>query len=187
MAVPTIETDRLDLRAWTPADRAPFAALNADPEVIRWIGPGLPMRAADSDVLVDRVEEHWAAKGFGLWAVEERATGSFIGFAGLAVPWFLPEVLPAVEVGWRLARSAWGKGYATEAGAAALRYAFERLELAEVIATIFPGNDRSVRVAEKLGLRFTGMRRHPSVGREIAIYRISPGGSAPGAAAPSAR
>ena len=80
-------------------------------------------------------------------------------------------MLPAVEVGWRFARGAWGRGYATEAGAAALEHAFTDLALAEVIATILPGNLRSVRVAEKLGLRFTGLRPHPSAGRDIAIYR----------------
>jgi len=172
--VPTLHTERLVLRAWTTADRAPFAALNADPEVVRWIGDGAPLTQAASDDLVDRIQEHWRARGFGLWAVEERGGGAFVGFAGLAVPWFLPAVLPAVEVGWRLARAAWGRGYATEAGGAALSHALGDLGLAEVIATIFPENLRSVRVAEKLGLRLSGLRRHPAAGREIAIYRTRP-------------
>ena len=171
MSVPTLRTERLVLRAWTPADRIPFAALNADPDVVRWVGDGTPLTRASSDDLVDRIEAHWRARGFGLWAVEERAGGAFVGFAGLAVPWFLPAVLPAVEVGWRLARGAWGRGYATEAGRAALGHAFGDLELAEVIATIFPDNLQSVRVAEKLGMAFTGLRLHPAVRREIAIYR----------------
>ena len=171
MAVPTLHTERLVLRPWTPADRAPFAALSADPEVARWLGSGAPLSRAASDELVDCIEEHWRSRGFGLWAVEERARGAFVGFAGLAVPWFLPTVLPAVEVGWRLARGAWGRGYATEAGVAALRHAFAELELAEVIATILPENTRSVRVAEKLGLRLTGLRPHPEAARDTAIYR----------------
>ncbi len=171
MGVPTLHTERLVLRGWTPADRAPFAALNADPAVVRWIGSGTPMSRAASDELVDGIEEHWRAHGFGLWAVEERSGGAFAGFAGLAVPWFLPAVLPAVEVGWRLARGVWGRGYATEAGSAALRHAFADLELAEVLATILPRNAGSVRVAEKLGLRYTGLRRHPTILRDIAIYR----------------
>ncbi len=173
MDVPTLETERLVLRAWSVADRAPFAALNADPEVVRWIGAGRPLPLADSDALLARIEEHWSAQGFGLWAVEERASGAFVGYAGLAVPWFLPAVLPAVEVGWRLARNAWGRGLATEAGGAALAHAFGTLELAEVISTIMPGNTRSIRVAEKLGLHRTGLRRHPAVGQDIAIYRTS--------------
>jgi len=171
VAVPTLHTRRLVLRPWASSDRAPFAALNADPEVAGWIGSGAPLSRAASDELVDCIEEHWRARGFGLWAVEERAGGAFVGFAGLAVPWFLPAVLPAVEVGWRLARGAWGHGYATEAGATALRHAFADLQLAEVIATILPENARSVRVAEKLGLRLTGLRPHPEAARDIAIYR----------------
>jgi len=171
MSVPTLHTARLTLRAWAPEDRAPFAAMNSDPEVVRWIADGRPLARPDSDALADRIEEHWRARGFGLWAVEERSGASFVGFAGLAVPWFLPAVLPAVEVGWRLARPAWGRGYATEAGAAALRHAFADLVLTEVIATILPDNLRSVRVAERLGLRFTGLRVHPAAGRDIAIYR----------------
>lgn len=104
VTVATLETERLRLRPWTATDREPFAALNADPEVVRWIGDGRALDTASSDQLVDRIEEHWRARGFGLWAVEERSSGAFVGFAGLAVPWFLPAVLPAVEVGWRLAR-----------------------------------------------------------------------------------
>ncbi len=173
MAVPELPTERLLLRAFRPADRAPFAALNADHEVVRWVGPGTPLSRATSDALVDRFEEDWLTRGFGLWAVEERAGGTFVGFAGLAVPWFLPAVLPAVEVGWRLARGAWGRGYATEAGAAVLRHAFGERRLAEVVATIFPENARSVRVAEKLGLRLTGLRRHPVARRDVGIYRAS--------------
>lgn len=172
VTVPILRTERLVLRAWTAADRAPFAALNADPEVVRWIGAGAPLTRAESDELVLRITEHWRARGFGLWAVEERSSSEFVGFAGLAVPWFLPAVLPAVEIGWRLARSAWGHGYATEAAGAALEHAFGELALREVIATIFPDNIRSIRVAEKLGLRFGERRIHPSVQREIEIYRL---------------
>lgn len=171
MPAPTLRTERLVLRGWRPADRLPFATMNADAEVVRWIGDGRPLDRAASDGLVERVEEHWRARGFGLWALEERDGGAFVGFAGLAVPWFLPAVLPAVEVGWRLARGAWGRGYATEAGAAALAHAFGDLGLEEVIATIFPENARSIRVAERLGMARTGLRVHPAARRDIAIYR----------------
>ncbi len=170
MGVPTLSTERLVLRAWRPEDREPFAALNADPGVTRWIGDGEPLPRADSDLLADRIEQHWAAKGFGLWAVQER-DGPFVGFAGLAVPWFLPAVLPAVELGWRLARPAWGKGYATEAGRAAMDHGFAELGLRELLSTILPGNTRSVRVAEKLGMVFGELRPHPSARTDVAIYR----------------
>jgi RimJ/RimL family protein N-acetyltransferase len=175
MTVPVLRTERLILRGWRVDDRAPFAAMNADPEVTRWVGDGAPLDAAASGELVERITEHWRARGFGLWAVEERDGGAFVGFAGLAVPWFLPAVLPAVEVGWRLAPAAWGRGYATEAGAAALVHAFGDLGLAEVIATIFPANTASIRVAEKLGLTAAGTRMHPTVRRPIAIYRRTAG------------
>ena len=171
VGAPTLRTERLVLRAWRPQDAGPFAALNADPEVMRFIGDGVPLGRAASDGLVLLICEHWQARGFGLWAVSLADDGPMIGFAGLAVPWFLPAVLPAVEVGWRFARSAWGLGYATEAGAAALVHAFDELALAEVIATIFPENMRSVAVAEKHGLSLTGTRHHPAAGRQIGIYR----------------
>ncbi|MBA2349392.1 MAG: GNAT family N-acetyltransferase [Solirubrobacterales bacterium] len=173
MTVPVVETERLVLRGWRPEDRAPMARANADAEVTRWIGDGAPLDRAASDAFVDAIVEQWRARGFGLWAVEERAGGAMLGLCGLSVPWFLPSVLPAVEIGWRLERSAWGRGYATEAAAAALAHAFDDLGLTEVIATIFPENIRSVRVAEKLGMVRTGERNHPS-GACVAVYRIRP-------------
>ena len=107
-----IETERLLLRDWQPSDAAPFAALNADPEVTRYLRG--PMSRYASDELVARIRAHWHAHAFGLYAVEIKSSGVFAGFVGLAVPSFLPDVLPAVEVGWRLAREHWGQGYATE-------------------------------------------------------------------------
>src|SRR3954447_12729160 len=93
-------TDRLVLRRWRPEDLAPFAALCADPEVMRWIGTGRTLRRREAATVLAVFERHWEEHGFGLWAVE--ADGELAGFAGLAVPSFLPAILPAVEVGWRL-------------------------------------------------------------------------------------
>ena len=167
-------TERLLLRPWRTADRAPFAAMNADPEVMRYIRDGRTMTRAQSDELVDAIEAHWAAHGFGLWCAAPRDDpGACIGFVGLAVPSFLPAVLPAVEVGWRLARSAWGRGLATEGARAALAHAFEGLELRSVISLIDPDNARSVRVAEKLGMRREASHRHPATGRKLHAYAIS--------------
>jgi RimJ/RimL family protein N-acetyltransferase len=144
-----IETERLLLRAWQPSDDAPFAALNADAEVTRYLRG--PMRRDESDELLARIRGHWQEHGFGLYAVEVKDGGAFAGFVGLAVPSFLPEVLPAVEVGWRLAREHWGKGYATEGATAAMDYAFDVLGWDEVIHCIDPANVNSQAVARRLG------------------------------------
>ena len=124
-----LETARLRLRAWRAEDRAPFAAMNADAEVMRHIGDGRPLDRAASDALLGRLERHWGEHGFGLWAAEVRATGALAGFVGLAIPSFLPSVLPAVEVGWRLGREHWGRGYATEGARAAVDHGLGTLGL----------------------------------------------------------
>jgi RimJ/RimL family protein N-acetyltransferase len=174
--VPT--TERLILRRFRRTDRAPFAELNADPEVMRYIGDGRTLPRAQSDELVDAIEAHWAQHGFGLWCAAPReAPDECIGFVGLAIPSFLPAVLPAVEVGWRLARPAWGRGLATEGAKASLDHAFGALELASVISVIDPDNERSVRVAEKLGMRYQAAHRHPVTGREVHAYAISSQGA----------
>src|SRR5712691_6026333 len=110
------------MRGWRESDREPFAAMNADPRVMEHFA-GV-MTAEASDAYVDRVEAHFAEHGFGLWAVEAPGEVAFAGFVGLAVPRFEAHFMPAVEVGWRLAAEWWGRGYATEAGRAALGYGF---------------------------------------------------------------
>ncbi|MGH9103403.1 MAG: GNAT family N-acetyltransferase, partial [Acidimicrobiales bacterium] len=117
-----LRTHRLLLRRWREADLETFAAMNADPEVMEHFPA--PLDRAASDGLVGRIEAGFVERGFGLWALEVAATGRLIGFTGLSVPRFAAPFMPAVEVGWRLARAAWGRGYATEAGIAALEAAF---------------------------------------------------------------
>ncbi len=167
-------TERLVLRRFRPADRGPFAMLNADPEVVRYLRDGIPMTRAESDALIEAIDAHWAEHGFGLWCAAPREEpGTCLGFVGLAVPSFLPAVLPAVEVGWRLARPAWGRGLATEGARAALDHAFTTLQLKSVISVIDPGNERSVRVAEKLGMRRGATHVHPATSRRLHAYEIS--------------
>ena len=150
MQIPTVETERLRLRVWSDDDREQFAALNADPDVMRYMGRRLDR--AGSDALIDRIVEGWAANGFGLWAVERRSDGRFIGFVGLSRPSFEAPFMPAVEVGWRLARDAWGFGYATEGGRASLRHGFEEIGLEEIVSLTSVINERSRRVMERLAM-----------------------------------
>ncbi len=145
-----LETDRLLLRAWRPEDRAPFAALNADPAVMEHF-PATQSRA-ESDASAARVEAAMAEHGWGLWAAERKDTGAFIGFIGLSIPRWDAPFLPGVEVGWRLAREHWGLGFAPEGGGEALRFAFEDLRLPEVLSFTTVANTKSRRVMEKLGM-----------------------------------
>ncbi len=168
-----IRTERLLLRRWTDADRAPFAALNADPEVMEHFPA--PLDRADSDALADRIEAGFAERGWGLWAVE--APEGFVGFTGLSVPAFEADFLPAVEVGWRLARTAWGRGYATEAATAALRCAFDEVGLEEVVSFTATTNTRSQRVMQRLGMAPAGEFHHPALPeghrlRRHVLYRL---------------
>jgi RimJ/RimL family protein N-acetyltransferase len=146
-----LRTDRLRLRPWRPADHEPFAALNADPSVMEFFPA--PLSRAESDAGAARIAAHFEAEGFGLWAAEEIGGAPFIGFIGLAVPAFSAHFTPCLEIGWRLARSAWGFGYATEGAREVLRFAFETLKLSEVVSMTVPANTRSRRVMENLGMR----------------------------------
>lgn len=143
-------TERLILRRWRDGDRAPFAAMNADPIAMEFFPQTYDRR--ETDAMVDRIEEHLAAHGFGLWAVEARGVAPFIGFVGLSTPTFEAHFTPAVEVGWRLAREYWGRGYATEAAGASVAAGFERYELREIVSFTVPANFRSRRVMERLGM-----------------------------------
>lgn len=146
-----LRTERLVLRAWTDADREPFAAMNADPQVMEFFPARLSRE--ESDRLVDRIGEHVARHGFGLWAVEVAGGAPFIGFIGLSVPTFAAPFMPCVEIGWRLAAPHWGRGYAVEGARAALAYGFDTLGLAEIVSFTSTTNLRSQRVMERLGMR----------------------------------
>ena len=168
-------TERLWLRRWRAADRAPFAALNADPEVMRHFQSTLDERAADA--FVARHAARLEAQGFGLWAVEVVATGHFIGFVGLNEPTFEADFTPCTEIGWRLARTAWGHGYATEAARAALAVAFGPVGLDEVVSFTTVGNTRSRAVMERLGMTHTEDFDHPRIPeghpmRRHVLYRL---------------
>lgn len=171
------ETARLKLRQWRATDRGPFAALNADPRVMECFPA--PLARAASDAMADRCQTLIAERGWGFWAVEERAGGRFIGFVGLNVPSADLPFSPCVEIGWRLARPFWGQGLATEAAAAALHVGFEHLDLAGIVAFTATGNTRSRAVMTRLGMEPSADTfLHPAVPadsplREHCLYRLS--------------
>jgi RimJ/RimL family protein N-acetyltransferase len=145
-----IETGRLILRRWRDADRDPYGAMSADPAVMDWLG-GTRGRA-ESDAQIDRFEAQLEERGHGVLALERKADGAFLGFAALAVTDHPPPVPQGVEVGWRLARHAWGFGYASEAGLALLADGFERLGLDEIVSFTAAANLRSQAVMRRIGL-----------------------------------
>ncbi len=145
-----IETERLRLRQWREADRAPFAAMNADPEVMRYFPATQSREASDRSIDIWRAEI--AERGWSNWAVELKAGGEFIGFVGLTVPWRNLPFTPCVEIGWRLARAHWGRGYATESARAALRTGFERVLLDEIVSFTACVNLPSRAVMERIGM-----------------------------------
>jgi RimJ/RimL family protein N-acetyltransferase len=148
-----VETERLVLREWQERDREPWSALNADPDAMRYIGPGQPWSAQESDDSIGRYTRSWEENGFGLWALEDRALGRCIGTCGTLV---FPDGRNRVEIGWRLEKAAWGKGYATEAALATRDWAFASIDgLDRLIAVLQPDNVASRRVAEKLGMSFS--------------------------------
>jgi RimJ/RimL family protein N-acetyltransferase len=145
-----IGTERLVMRGWRESDLAPWAAMNADPEVRRYLGP--PLTSGQAEAWVLNFQDDLDRRGFGFWAVEVRASGEFIGFTGLGI---LDDEMPVaggVEIAWRLSRPAWGHGYATEAARAALRYGFGAMELPEIVAVTMAENLRSRAVMERIGM-----------------------------------
>jgi len=157
----SLRTARLLMRRWRDADRRPFAAMNADPEVMRYF-PATLDRAA-SDEYIDRMEALFERQGFGLWALEEAATGRLLGFTGLNP---MPPGVPGaggMEVGWRLARHAWHHGYATEAGTAALGVAFGGAGLAEIWSMTSAHNEPSQGVMRRLGMTLYAHCEHPRI------------------------
>ena len=167
LRIPTLETERLRLRPFTKRDIDDYAALHADPEVLRYLsGEGQPCDRGRSWRHMAFVVGHWQLGDAGMWAVEHKESGAFLGVIGFASP----EGWPGFELAWILARHWWGRGYAIEGARAALVYAFTILERDRVINLIHPKNARSIRVAERIGERLQGRIDH--LGREMLCYGI---------------
>jgi len=171
-----LRTERLVLRRWLPADAEPFAALNADPEVTRFVGG--PMTREASDAMIARFEACFAERGYGRWAVEEG--GALVGFVGLGPH---PFVGDAIEVGWRLARHAWGRGIATEAARAVVGKALGEIGLDRVVAVVHPDNAASLGVCRKLGMTLAEERDGLAV-YELTTSRSDPSNSGSDRSAP---
>jgi RimJ/RimL family protein N-acetyltransferase len=165
--MPSVDSERLLLRPLEEGDVRPFMEIHQDPEVMRYILPGAPpggMMVAWRNVAM--MIGHWHLRGYGQWAVVEKATGELIGRVGL----WNPEGWPGVELGWVIRRSSWGHGFATEAARAALQWAWDSVETDHIISIIQPENTRSIRVAEKIGEQFE--RTDILHDRPVHIYGI---------------
>jgi RimJ/RimL family protein N-acetyltransferase len=161
----TLETDRLIMRMFREEDFEAYFRLCSDPEVMRFLG-GKTFDRIEAWRNMASALGHWQLRGYGAWAVEEKASGAFAGRIGF----INPEGWPGFELGWTLAREFWGRGYATEGARRALAYGFEELGRAHVISLINPDNKASIRVAERLGERVEGTTE--LFGTELMIYGI---------------
>ncbi len=172
-----IETQRLILRRWRETDRAPFAAINADPKVMEYFKT--PLTRAESDSFIDRMEDVFEQNGYSFWAVEEKISGKLLGLTGLAPVMFDAPFTPAVEIGWRIASDSWGKGYAPEAARMAFDIGFRYLDLPEIVSFTAVINQKSRSVMEKLGMTqdVAGSFDHPNLPeghmlRPHVLYRM---------------
>lgn len=172
----TLDGPRLRLRPWRAEDRAPLAAINADPAVMRHFPA--PLSRAESDAWLERIEAHFAEHGWGVWAVERKAEPGLVGAVGLAtIPWEA-DFTPGVEIVWRIAGARQRQGYAEEAARLSLASAFGRIGLGEVLAFTVPANAPSWLLMAKLGMRPTGTFEHPRLPddhklRLHLLYRMS--------------
>ncbi|THV32227.1 GNAT family N-acetyltransferase [Glycomyces paridis] len=170
-----IETERLLLRPLAATDAPALAPINADPEVMRHIGNGQPLTPEATEARTAAAAAHWASHGWGVFAVEERDGGAFVGWAALATPTFLPEILPATEVGWRIARDRWGRGYAPEAARAAIGFAFGEIGLDRLVSCVNAANAASIRVTEKLGMTLERETVVPGYEVPCRVYELHRG------------
>ncbi len=174
-----LETNRLILRQWLDSDIPIFAGMNRDPKVMEFFSACLSEE--ETEEMVTRIRVHFQKYGYGLFAVELKSSGEFIGFVGLSIPQFDAPFMPAVEIGWRISSQHFGKGYATEAAKKILEFAFDELELEEVVSFTVPRNKASQRVMEKIGMSrdLSGDFFHPKLEKNHplslhVLYRIKP-------------
>jgi RimJ/RimL family protein N-acetyltransferase len=156
-----IITERLGLRQWKDDDISPFAAMNEDAAVMRYFPSTL--NYDETIAMVDRIRAHFDKHGFGLFAIDDLSIQTFIGYTGFMVPSFSSYFTPCIEIGWRLQRSSWNKGYATEAAKACLHYGFETLNFDTIFSFTSLLNERSIKVMERIGMKKQGEFDHPNI------------------------
>ena len=166
-----VETDRLLLRRWRSDDLDALSRIFAKPEVW-WFPFKRGWTGEETAAFLERKLSEWESRGWSQWAVVEKDAGALVGFLGLSPPEFLPEVMPAVEVGWRLDPDYWGRGLATEGGRAALDAGFRVLELDEIVSIYEPENVASGRVMEHLGMVHDRDTTHPTLGVPLRVFKI---------------
>lgn len=167
LAIPSLETERLTLRPFREADVAPFFELSQDPDVMRYVGDRRVPTLQEAWRGIAGWIGHWALRGYGQWAIEERSSGRLIGRAGI----INPAEWPGAEVGYLLGRAWWGHGYATEAARAAMDWGFEQFDFSDLISLIDPDNTASIAVATRLGESLRG--ETDLLGNRVLIYGIS--------------
>lgn len=160
------------MRGWRDEDLDALVELQSDPETMRYTADGHRPDRDECAANIERIELHRREHGFGIWAASSRATGELVGWVGLTTPDWLPEVMPAVEVGCLFGRAHWGRGLATEAAGRSLRFGFEELELASIIGIHQSANEVSGRVLSKLGMRFERETSHPVLGRPLTVRAV---------------
>ena len=173
VSAPRLETGNLVLRSWRHEDLGPFAALCADPDVMRWAVGGRTLSHAESAAAMAAANEGWRSRGYGLFALEHRDSGAFCGYCGLSPTNYLPAVMPAAEIDCRLQPSFWGRGLASEAADRVLRFAFEDLALERVLSVYQPSDAQSRHVTEKLGTRLWLATTDPASKRPLRVCALT--------------
>lgn len=173
MTMPGLSTERLTLRGWRDDDLDALAAIDSDPDVMRYIGVGSVRTRDETAAAIAAMRRGWNEQEFWIFATERRDTGELAGSVGLAIPRFLPQILPAGEIGWRLGRGHWGLGFATEAAREVMRFAFADVGLDRLVSICHLDNHASVRVMTKLGMRPDRIGSIPSRGRPVRVLAIT--------------
>jgi RimJ/RimL family protein N-acetyltransferase len=168
-----VETERLMLRRWFASDAPAMEAIWREPEVWRTLQPDQPFNPRQWRSMLERHLRHWDVHGFGLWAAITAEQPQPVGWIGASHPSFVPELADEVEIGWTLRPALWGRGLATEGATAAVEAAFRTLPVERVISLIHPRNDRSMAVANRLGMSRAGDATPPDLGPHLIVYALS--------------